>query len=109
MNDFTNDQEKHQIRNKLSEKQDFGINDDTEAENSGSIEKLDDRTILAHFDYKPTFKNSRSHWSEETAALFCRLARAVHLAGLDWYFIEGGTTGFDWAGKPLVASVLAML
>jgi hypothetical protein len=88
MNDFTNDQEKNQIRNMLSETQDFDINDDTE--NSGSTEELNDRIILAHFDYKPTFKDSRSHWPRETTALFCRLARAVHLAGLDWYFIAGG-------------------
>jgi 5-methylcytosine-specific restriction protein B len=87
MNDFTNDQEKNQIRNKLSETQNFEMSDDTEAENLGLIEELDDQTILDHFDRKPAFKASRSHWSKETTALFCRLARAVHAAGLDWYHV----------------------
>jgi hypothetical protein len=87
MNEFTNDQEKNQIRNKLSEMQNFEMSYDTEAENLRLIEELDDQAILAHFDCKQAFKESRSFWSPETTALFCRLARAVHSAGLDWYHV----------------------
>jgi 5-methylcytosine-specific restriction protein B len=87
MNDFTNDQETNQIRNKLSEPQNFEMSYDAEAENLGLIEELDDQAILARFDFKQAFKESRSFWSPETTALFCRLARAVHSAGLDWYHV----------------------
>ena len=49
---------------------------------------LDDEGLLAHFDRKPTFRQFRSSWTPEYKALFCRLARAVHSAGLDWWHIN---------------------
>ncbi len=45
---------------------------------------LGDEDLLQHFDSKPAFQTFRASWSPEDKALFCRLARAVHMAGLDW-------------------------
>ncbi|MCW7540482.1 AAA family ATPase [Aquabacterium sp. A7-Y] len=46
---------------------------------------LSDEDLLKHFDGKPAFQTFRASWSPEDKALFCRLARAVHAAGLDWW------------------------
>jgi len=53
-------------------------------------EKLSDEDLLKHFDGKPTFKTFRASWSAEDKAAFCRLARAVHAAGLDWWHMGKG-------------------
>lgn len=45
---------------------------------------LSDEDLLKHFDGKPAFKTFRASWSSQDKALFCRLARVVHAAGLDW-------------------------
>lgn len=47
--------------------------------------KLSDEDLLKHFDGKPAFKTFRASWSVQEKALFCRLARAAHAAGLDWW------------------------
>ena len=46
---------------------------------------LSDEDLLKHFDGKPAFQTFRASWSPQDKALFCRLARAVHAAGLDWW------------------------
>lgn len=46
---------------------------------------LSDEDLLKHFDGKPAFQTFRASWSPHDKALFCRLARAVHAAGLDWW------------------------
>jgi len=46
---------------------------------------LSDEDLLKHFDGKPAFQIFRASWSPQDKALFCRLARAVHAAGLDWW------------------------
>ncbi|KGC65251.1 AAA domain family protein [Burkholderia pseudomallei] len=46
---------------------------------------LSDEDLLKHFDDKPSFKIFRASWSPQDKVLFCRLARAVHAAGLDWW------------------------
>jgi len=48
-------------------------------------ETLSDEDLLKHFDGKPAFKTFRASWSPEDSARFCKLARAVHAAGLDWW------------------------
>ena len=53
-------------------------------------EKLSDEDLLRHFDAKPVFKTFRASWLAEEKALFCRLARAVHSAGLDWWHMGKG-------------------
>lgn len=46
---------------------------------------LSDEDLLKHFDGKPAFQTFRASWSSQDKVLFCRLARAVHVAGLDWW------------------------
>lgn len=53
-------------------------------------EKLSDEDLLIHFDGKPAFKTFRASWSPQDKAMFCRLARAVHAAGLDWWHMGKG-------------------
>lgn len=48
---------------------------------------LSDEDLLKHFDSKPAFQIFRASWSPADKALFCRLARAVHSAGLDWWHV----------------------
>lgn len=51
---------------------------------------LSDEDLLKHFDGKPAFQTFRASWSPDDKALFCRLARAVHAAGLDWWHMGRG-------------------
>jgi len=51
----------------------------------GLGEILSDEDLLKHFDSKPAFQTFRASWSPQDKSLFCRLARAVHAAGLDWW------------------------
>jgi len=53
-------------------------------------EKLSDEDLLKHFDGKPTFKTFRASWAPQDKVTFCRLARAVHAAGLDWWHMGKG-------------------
>lgn len=50
--------------------------------------ELSNDEILRHFDGKAAFKQFRSSWSPEDVAFFCRLARIVHLSGLDWWHVD---------------------
>lgn len=52
--------------------------------------RLSDEDLLKHFDSKPAFQTFRASWSPQDKALFCRLARAVHVAGLDWWHMNKG-------------------
>ena len=52
--------------------------------------ELSDEDVLKHFDAKPVFKTFRASWSVQDKAIFCRLARAVNAAGLDWWHIGKG-------------------
>lgn len=56
----------------------------------GLGEKLSDENLLKHFDSKPPFKTFRASWSAQDKARFCRLARAIHSAGLDWWHRSQG-------------------
>ena len=51
---------------------------------------VDDEELLSHFDGKPAFAEFRANWTAEETALFCRLARAVHDAGFDWWCVDLG-------------------
>lgn len=50
--------------------------------------QLSDDELLSHFDGKEAFREIRQSWSPQDKVLFCRLARAVHAAGLDWWHVE---------------------
>lgn len=52
--------------------------------------EISDDELLARFDSKPAFKNFRQTWSAQDQTIFCRLARAVHMAGLDWWHVGIG-------------------
>lgn len=52
--------------------------------------KLSDEDLLKHFDGKPAFKTFRASWSPQDKATFCKLARVVHAAGLDWWHMGKG-------------------
>ncbi|MGJ0516079.1 MAG: McrB family protein [Methylomicrobium sp.] len=69
--------------------QNFEMDYDAVVEKLGLNDELDNQSILGHFDGKQIFKDSRSSWHPETVTLFCRLARAIHSAGLDWYHGNG--------------------
>ena len=49
---------------------------------------VEDEDLLEHFNRKPAFKEFRAAWTQEDTALFCRLARAVHRAGLDLWHVD---------------------
>ena len=49
---------------------------------------LNDEELLTRFDGKPAFRNFRAAWTQEDKVLFCRLARAVHDAGLDLWHVN---------------------
>ncbi len=51
---------------------------------------LSDEDLLQHFDGKPAFQTFRASWSPQDKAVFCRLARAVHASGLDWWHMGKG-------------------
>lgn len=44
--------------------------------------------ILSHFDFHPGFRRARESWTVEQTNAFVALARAIHEAGLDWYFVD---------------------
>jgi 5-methylcytosine-specific restriction protein B len=63
----------------------FKLRYDTVVVKLGLSKVLSDEELLKHFDGKPIFKEFRSTWTPEEKARFCRLARAIHAAGLDWW------------------------
>ena len=46
---------------------------------------MDDEELLQHF----AFENFRDSWTPESNELFCKLARVVHAANLDWWHVRG--------------------
>jgi 5-methylcytosine-specific restriction protein B len=49
---------------------------------------LSDAQLLARFDGNADFRTRRPTWTGEQCSAFCRMARAVHSAGLDWYHTD---------------------
>ena len=47
--------------------------------------EMTNEELLNHFDICDKFKQRRSEWSDEQSDAFCKMARAVHDIGLDWY------------------------
>ncbi|MDR6201861.1 McrB family protein [Paraburkholderia graminis] len=73
---------------------------------------LSDEDLLKHFDGKPAFKTFRASWSPQDKALFCRLARVVHAAGLDWWHMSKSIQvrfGRKNPGSERAAGVLGVL
>jgi 5-methylcytosine-specific restriction enzyme B len=75
-------------------------------------QKLSDEELLKHFDGKPAFKTFRASWPPQDKATFCRLARAVHAAGLDWWHMGKGVQvrfGRKKPGSERAVGVLAVI
>ncbi|WP_206379285.1 AAA family ATPase [Sphingobium yanoikuyae] len=60
--------------------------------NYGSTDEADamdaivtDEELLSLFDGNEPFRAARQRWTEEQIGSFCKMARAVNAAGLDWY------------------------
>ncbi|WP_421684378.1 AAA domain-containing protein [Stutzerimonas urumqiensis] len=73
---------------------------------------LSDEDLLKHFDGKPAFQTFRASWSPQDKALFCRLARAVHMAGMDWWHMNKGVQvrfGRKNPGKERAVGVLGVV
>ncbi|ARU18291.1 AAA family ATPase [Croceicoccus marinus] len=74
---------------------------------------LGDSDILAKFDSNADFRAVRANWDEVTEASFCRIARAVHNAGLDWWFVDIAHTpvrfGRKFKGRSRAHSVIGYL
>lgn len=73
---------------------------------------LSDEDLLKHFDGKPAFQTFRASWSPQDKALFCRLARAAHMAGLDWWHMSKGVQvrfGRKNPGSERAVSVLGVI
>ena len=73
---------------------------------------LDDEELLQRFDGQQAFAAFRAGWTLEYKALFCRLARAVHDAGLDWWHIADGIQvrcGRKNPGADIALGVLAVV
>lgn len=62
-------------------------------------DKLSDEAVLSHFDVNPTFKSFRLQWSRQETELFCKLARAAHNAGLDWWHMSKGRAAVRFGRK----------
>lgn len=56
----------------------------------GLAVRLTDEDLLKRFSSKPAFKALIDSWTAADAALFSRLARAVHDAGYDWWHMGQG-------------------
>ena len=63
----------------------FQLRYDEVAERLHLSKSLSEEDLLKHFDGQPVFRTFRAAWSAQDQALFCRLARAVHSAGFDWW------------------------
>lgn len=75
-------------------------------------ESLSDEDLLKHFDGKSAFRTFRTAWSPQEKALFCRLARVVHSAGLDWWHVDVGNQvrfGRKSPGKTNATGVLGLV
>ena len=68
----------------------FRLRYDEVLEKLGLKVELSDEDLLRHFDSKPEFKTFRAGWAPEDRTIFCRLARAVNAAGLDWWHVRMG-------------------
>lgn len=66
----------------------FGMTYSDVVDRLGLRKLLDDEEVLKHFDGKPAFRTFRASWSPQERTVFCRLARAVHAAGLDWWHMS---------------------
>ena len=71
-----------------------------------------DENLLVHFDGQPAFRELRSGWTPDERGLFCKLARAIHDAGLDWWHVGKGVQvrfGRKHSGRANATGVLGVV
>ena len=68
----------------------FALRYDEVASKLGLSLSLSDEDLMKRFDGKQAFRELRASWLPEERALFCRLARMIHAAGLDWWHVDMG-------------------
>ena len=68
---------------------------------------LTDEELLAKFDGHDDFREGRAQLTSEQSTAFCRMARAAHDAGLDWYHVPNYPARFGRkeGGKPAKATL----
>jgi len=54
----------------------------------GESQTWTDRDILARFDKNLAFRAARNGWNAAQMESFCAIARTVHDAGLDWWYVN---------------------
>ena len=59
----------------------------------------DESDLLKHFQGHKDFVARQPNWSPLVTALFCRLARSVHDAGLDWWFTKSTNSQLRFGRK----------
>ncbi|WP_312738911.1 AAA family ATPase [Stenotrophomonas sp.] len=64
----------------------FEMSYDEVAQRIGLSGHVEADAVLKHFDISEAFRKQRSGWSAQETAQFCRLARLVHEADMDWWF-----------------------
>lgn len=64
----------------------FGLSYDEVAKRIGQPDEVEPDAVLKHFDINEDFRTMRKGWSTAETEQFCRLARLVHYAGMDWWF-----------------------
>lgn len=57
-------------------------------EKGGEGDETSDEALLKRFDNHPVFSKRRNQWSDDATESFCRIARAIHDAGLDWWHTD---------------------
>lgn len=67
---------------------------------------MTDNDLLACFDRaSQNFSETRSQWTPEAVAVFCRIARLIHEIGLDWYAVSMPTGPVRFGRKQLKSVV----
>jgi 5-methylcytosine-specific restriction enzyme B len=87
----------------------FGFGYEELVQKLGLDAQIKDDEVLLHFDSKPSFKVFRLGWTNLDRELFCRLARAAHKAGLDWWHEGDGVNVRFGRKNPGTGRALAVL
>jgi 5-methylcytosine-specific restriction protein B len=85
---------------------------DEVAQRIGLTGKVEPDAVLKHFDVNEEFRAMRGRWSTAETDQFCRLARLVHDAGMDWWFAGSRTHlrfGRKNAGSARAVAVIGLV
>ena len=77
----------------------FKLSYDEVADQLGISNSQDESDLLKHFQGHKDFVTRQPNWTPDVTALFCRLARSVHNAGLDWWFTKSTNSQLRFGRK----------